>query len=55
MLNGTIGVMKNRVAELTDETNMTRGFSLIQVTWAVVYGTLLTTNPLPDALDSLGL
>ncbi|KAH9054522.1 MFS general substrate transporter [Lactarius vividus] len=35
MLNGNIGVMKSMMAELTDETNMTRGFSLIPVTWAV--------------------
>jgi hypothetical protein len=59
MLNGNIGVMKSMLAELTDETNMARGFSLLQVTWAVGgtvgYGTLLTTVPLPDAFDSLGL
>ncbi|KAI9443935.1 MFS general substrate transporter [Lactarius indigo] len=35
MLNGNIGVMKSMMAELTDETNMARGFSLITVTWAV--------------------
>ncbi|KAH8979733.1 MFS general substrate transporter [Lactarius akahatsu] len=35
MLNGNIGVMKSMMAELTDETNMARGFSLIPVTWAV--------------------
>ncbi|KAH9054524.1 MFS general substrate transporter [Lactarius vividus] len=34
-LTGNIGVMKSMMAELTDETNMARGFSLIQVTWAV--------------------
>ena len=27
--------MKSMMAELTDETNMARGFSLISVTWAV--------------------
>jgi hypothetical protein len=35
MLNGNIGVMKSMMAELTDETNMARGFSLIAVTWAI--------------------
>ncbi|KAI0302896.1 major facilitator superfamily domain-containing protein [Multifurca ochricompacta] len=35
MLNGNIGVMKSMMAELTDETNVARGFSLIPVVWAV--------------------
>ncbi len=35
MLNGNIGVMKSMMAELTDETNMARGFSLVAVTWAI--------------------
>ena len=35
MLNGNIGVMKSMMAELTDESNVARGFSLIPVTWAV--------------------
>ncbi|KAH9059729.1 MFS general substrate transporter [Lactarius vividus] len=35
MLNGNIGVMKSMMAELTDETNMARGFSLLPVTWCV--------------------
>ena len=35
MLNGNIGVMKSMMADLTDETNAARGFSLIQVAWAV--------------------
>ncbi|KAI0246217.1 major facilitator superfamily domain-containing protein [Lactifluus subvellereus] len=35
VLNGNIGVMKSMLAELTDETNMARGFSLIPVIWAV--------------------
>ncbi|KAF8267053.1 major facilitator superfamily domain-containing protein [Lactarius quietus] len=35
MLNGNIGVMKSMMAELTDETNMARGSSLITATWAV--------------------
>lgn len=35
MLNGNAGVVKSMMVELTDETNMARGFSLIPVTWAV--------------------
>ena len=35
MLNGNIGVMKSMMAELTDETNMARGFSLVPLTWAI--------------------
>ncbi len=35
MLNGNIGVVKSMLAELTDETNMARGFSLIPVIWAL--------------------
>ncbi|KAH9009417.1 MFS general substrate transporter [Lactarius deliciosus] len=35
MLNGNIGVMKSMMAELTDETNVARGSSLISVTWAI--------------------
>jgi len=35
MLNGNIGVMTSMMAELTDETNMARGFSLIPVIWAI--------------------
>jgi hypothetical protein len=35
MLNGNIGVMKSMMAELTDETNMARGFSFVPLTWAV--------------------
>jgi hypothetical protein len=35
MLNGNIGVIKSMLAELTDETNMARGFSLIPVVWAI--------------------
>ncbi|KAI9437152.1 MFS general substrate transporter [Lactarius indigo] len=35
MLNGNIGVMKSMMAELTDETNMARAFSLITITWAI--------------------
>ncbi|KAI9439339.1 MFS general substrate transporter [Lactarius indigo] len=35
MLNGNVGVMKSMMAELTDETNMARGSSLISVIWAM--------------------
>ena len=35
MLNGNTGIMKSMMAELTDETNMARGFSLISMTWAI--------------------
>jgi hypothetical protein len=35
MLNGNIGVMKSMMVELTDETNMARGFSLVPLTWVV--------------------
>ncbi|KAI0058969.1 MFS general substrate transporter [Artomyces pyxidatus] len=34
-LNGNLGVMKSMMAELTDETNMAQGFSLIAVNAAV--------------------
>jgi hypothetical protein len=48
MLNGNIGVMKSMLAELTDETNMARGFALIPVVWAVGgtigFETLLNTT-----------
>ncbi|KAH9169218.1 MFS general substrate transporter [Lactarius sanguifluus] len=35
ILNGNTGVMKSMMTELTDETNMAQGFSLITITWAV--------------------
>jgi hypothetical protein len=35
MLNGNTGIMKSMMAELTDDTNMARGFSLVPLTWAV--------------------
>lgn len=55
MLNGNIGVMKSMLAELTDESNMARGFSLIPVIWAVG-GTIglvtsLTATLTADAFD----
>jgi MFS family permease len=36
-LRGTLGVTKCAVAELTDETNMARGFSSLQFAWIVGY------------------
>ena len=35
ILNGNIDVIKRMMAELTDETNMARGLSLILAAWAV--------------------
>jgi hypothetical protein len=34
---GNIGVVKSAMAELTDETNVTKGFSSLQMAWAVGY------------------
>ena len=36
-LKGTIGVVKSAMAELTDESNMARGFSSLQMAWSVGY------------------
>ena len=47
LLNGNVGVMKSMMVELTDDTNMARGFSLISVTWAVG-GTLGSELSLPS-------
>ncbi|KAH7915290.1 major facilitator superfamily domain-containing protein [Hygrophoropsis aurantiaca] len=35
MLNGNIGVMKSMMGELTDSTNMARGFSFMPIVWCV--------------------
>ncbi|KAI0059263.1 MFS general substrate transporter [Artomyces pyxidatus] len=35
VLNGNNGLMKTMMAEVTDETNMAQGFSLLSVTWAI--------------------
>ncbi|KAN0140331.1 major facilitator superfamily [Lactarius tabidus] len=35
VFGGNAGVMKSMMAELTDETNMARGFALISVGWAI--------------------
>ena len=37
MLNGNLGVIKSMIAELTDETNVARGFSLMPMARAVGY------------------
>ena len=37
MLNGDLGVIKSMIAELTDETNVARGFSLLPMARAVGY------------------
>ncbi|KAI0250883.1 MFS general substrate transporter [Lactifluus subvellereus] len=36
-LKGDIGTVKSMMAELTDETNVARGFSLLPMTWALGY------------------
>ncbi|KAI9460709.1 MFS general substrate transporter [Russula earlei] len=36
-MKGHIGVVKSVMAELTDETNIVRGFSLLLMTWAIGY------------------
>jgi hypothetical protein len=36
-MKGSIGVVKCALAELTDETNMARGFSFLLLTWALGY------------------
>ena len=48
MLNGNVGVMKSMMVELTDDTNMARGFSLIAVTYSVG-ATLGSDLPLPSS------
>ena len=36
-LKGSIGVVKSAMAELTDESNVARGFSSLQMAWSVGY------------------
>jgi len=47
-MNGNMGGVKSAMAELTDETNIARGFPLIQVASSVGYvigfGTLPTAS-----------
>ncbi|KAH9955871.1 MFS general substrate transporter [Russula dissimulans] len=42
-VKGNLGVVKSVMAELTDETNIARGFSLLLMTWAIgiVFGPLI--------------
>ena len=37
MMKGYVGVVKSMVAELTDETNIARGFSMLPVAWSLGY------------------
>ena len=37
VLNGNLGIIKSMIAELTDETNVARGFSLLPMARAVGY------------------
>jgi hypothetical protein len=37
MLNGNLGVIKSMIAELTDESNVARGFSLMPMARALGY------------------
>ena len=34
-LNGNVGVMKSMLAEIADETNMARAFTLLPLSWAI--------------------
>jgi hypothetical protein len=36
-LKGNIGVVKSAMAELTDESNVARGFSSLQMAWSLGY------------------
>ena len=36
-MKGNNGVVKSAMIELTDETNLARGFSLLEMAWAVGY------------------
>ena len=36
-MKGNNGVVKSAMIELTDETNITRGFSFLEMAWAVGY------------------
>jgi hypothetical protein len=36
-MRGHTGVVKSVIAELTDETNVARGFSLLPMVWSVGY------------------
>ena len=53
VLNGNLGVIKSMIAELTDETNVARGFSLLPMARAVGYiiGYGMPPIPLPFFAD----
>ena len=36
-MKGKIGVVKSMMAELVDEANMARGFSILMLTWSLGY------------------
>ena len=36
-MKGKIGVIKSTMAELMDEPNMARGFSILMLTWSLGY------------------
>lgn len=59
-LNGNVGVAKSVMAEITDATNMVRGFALLPVVWSVgsTLGFVInfsvsiwTTHQFPKAFD----
>ena len=50
-LKGNIGVVKSAMAELTDESNIARGFSLLQMAWSVGY--VIGSGTLPIVLCCL--
>jgi hypothetical protein len=43
-MKGHISVVKSAMAELTDETNMARGFSSLVMAWAIGYAIGLDTS-----------
>jgi hypothetical protein len=47
---GSMSVVKSAMAELTDETNMAHGFSLVNLTWSVGYIIGSATLPLVPCL-----
>ena len=49
-LKGNIGVVKSAMAELTDESNVARGFSSLQMAWSIGYVIGLDTLPIVPCL-----
>jgi len=47
-LKGNIGIVKSAMAELTDESNVARGFSSLQMAWSVGY--MIGSGNLPIVL-----